>query len=45
MLGSAASSLNDDTSNHEMLYYCDKHGVMNKATDLVETVNQITKRK
>jgi hypothetical protein len=45
MLGSASSAVYDDTSKHEALYYCDKHGVMNKTTDLVENVNQITKRK
>jgi len=45
MLASATSSTNDHSGNQETLYYCDKHGVMNKPTDLVENVNQITKRK
>ncbi len=45
MLASAASSHNDESGNHETLYCCDKHGVMNKPTDVVENVNQITKRK
>jgi len=28
----------------EMLYYCERHGVMNKSSDLKDKVDQITKR-
>ncbi len=30
--------------NHEELYYCERHGVMNKATDLKEKADQIAKQ-
>jgi hypothetical protein len=39
------TSENSDSGNSEAVYCCDKHGIMNKMTDFVETVNQITKRK
>ena len=28
----------------ETLYYCERHGVMNKSSDLKDKVDQITKR-
>jgi hypothetical protein len=35
------SSYIDASSRQETLYYCEKHGVMNKSTDLKEKVDQI----
>lgn len=32
------------TRKQETLYFCGQHGVMNKATDLAETVDEITKK-
>lgn len=29
---------------HEVLYYCEKHGVMNKSIDLKEKVDQIARK-
>jgi hypothetical protein len=29
---------------HESVYYCGQHGVMNKATDLKNKVDQITEK-
>jgi len=31
-------------NKREMVYFCEQHGVMNKATDLKDKVDQIAKR-
>ena len=33
----------ENTSN-ELIYFCEKHGVMNKSSDLKEKADQIAKR-
>jgi hypothetical protein len=30
--------------NHELIYFCEQHGVMNKPTDLKDKVDQIAKK-
>lgn len=37
-------SPNEPASRQELLYYCERHGVMNKSTDLKEKADQIAKR-
>jgi hypothetical protein len=32
------------TDDHELVYFCEQHGVMNKPTDLKDKVDQITKK-
>jgi hypothetical protein len=39
------SSPSEYSGKPETLYYCEKHGVMNKTIDLVERVDQIARRK
>ena len=31
-------------SERELIYFCEKHGVMNKSTDLKDKVDQIAKK-
>jgi hypothetical protein len=38
-------SPHETAGNQEILYYCEKHGVMNKSADIGERVNQIAKKK
>jgi hypothetical protein len=33
-----------DTQATEILYYCEKHGIMNKSTDLKEKADQIANK-
>lgn len=40
----ANSPLEEPSRGQETLYYCEKHGVINKSTDLREKVDQIAKR-
>jgi hypothetical protein len=32
------------SNEHELIYFCEKHGVMNKSTDLKDKVDQIAKK-
>ena len=42
MIGAAADlQATASSTKQESLYYCEKHGVMNKSTDLKEKVDQI----
>jgi len=41
---SANPSLNEASRKGEALYYCEKHGVMDKSTDLKEKADQIAKK-
>jgi hypothetical protein len=34
----------DPAQRKEVLYYCERHGVMNKGSDLKEKADQIAKR-
>ncbi len=40
----AESSPTEPSRKQETLYYCERHGVMNKSTDLKEKADQIAKR-
>lgn len=45
MIGTAAELRSTESSaKPERLYYCEKHGVMNKSTDLKDKVDQIARR-
>ena len=45
MIGTAAEFRPTESSaKPETFYYCEKHGVMNKSTDLKEKVDKITRR-
>jgi hypothetical protein len=41
---SASSSSTEPSREGEMLYYCERHGVMNKSIDLREKADQISKK-
>lgn len=34
----------EDTAKRESVYFCERHGVLNKAGDLKEKVNEIERR-
>jgi len=45
MAGAASDSqITETSSNQEPIYYCEKHGIMNKLVDLKEKVDQIARR-
>lgn len=41
---STDSLATEPSRNGEILYYCERHGVMNKSTDLKEKADQIAKK-
>jgi predicted nucleic acid-binding Zn ribbon protein len=46
LCGKVMTMMNQKTSDSakEVLYYCERHGVMNKSSDLKEKADQIAKR-
>ena len=44
MAAAASESEITETSRQEPVYYCEKHGTMNKSVDLKEKVDQIARR-
>ena len=44
MIGATSGQWGQSQTRNETLYYCEKHGVMNKSTDLKEKVDQITRK-
>ncbi|HKM77529.1 MAG TPA: hypothetical protein VJZ03_00510 [Candidatus Bathyarchaeia archaeon] len=45
LCGKEMSKMSQSTDvEKEMLYYCERHGVMNKGSDLKDKVDQIAKR-
>ena len=45
MSENAPKPMTESVSNeHELIYFCEKHGVMNKTTDLKDKVDQIAKK-
>ena len=46
LCGKEMTKMNQNTSDStkEFLYYCERHGVMNKSSDLKEKVDQIARK-
>jgi len=44
MIGATAGQWSESPTTNETLYYCEKHGVMNKPTDLKEKVDQMARK-
>lgn len=41
---SPKAAVNGQPDNHELIYFCEQHGVMNKPTDLKDKADQIAKK-